>query len=59
MSRVDGSGGLSAGAWLDLDLLRQRRDRLGLEPPRGVPVRELLWRGGVIGAVVPLCQQML
>ena len=24
-------GGLSAGAWLHLDLLRQRRQRLGLE----------------------------
>ena len=54
MAPVDGSGGLSAGAWLDLDLLRQRRDRFGLERPRVVPVRELLWRGGVIGAVVPL-----
>ena len=54
MAAVDGSGGLSAGAWLDLDLLRQRRDRLGLERPRVVPVQELLWRGGVIGAVVPL-----
>ena len=53
MAPVDGSGGLSAGAWLDLDLLRQRRDRLGLERPRMVPVQELLWRGGVIGAVVP------
>ena len=54
MASVDGSGGLSAGAWLDLDLLRQRRDRFGLARPRVVPVRELLWRGGVIGAVVPL-----
>ncbi len=54
MEPVDGSGGLNPGAWLDLDLLRQRRDRFGLERPRVVPVRELLWRGGVIGAVVPL-----
>ena len=54
MAPVDGSGGLSAGAWLELDLLRQRRDRFGLERPRVVPVRDLLWRGGVIGAVVPL-----
>lgn len=54
MAPVDRSGGLSAGAWLELDLLRQRRDRFGLERPRVVPVRELLWRGGVIGAVVPL-----
>ena len=45
---------MSAGAWLDLDLLRQRRERFGLERPRVVPVRELLWRGGLIGAVVPL-----
>ena len=54
MAPVDGSGGLSTGAWLDLDLLRQRRERFGLERPKVVPVRELLWRGGVIGAVVPL-----
>ena len=54
MPSADRSGGLSAGAWLELDLLRQRRDRSGLERPRVVPVRELLWRGGVIGAVVPL-----
>ena len=55
MTPVDGSGGLSAGAWLDLDLLRQRRERFGLERPKVIPVRELLWRGGLIGAVVPLC----
>ena len=54
MAPVDGSGGLSAGAWLDLDLLRQRRERFGLERPKVIPVRELLWRGGLIGAVVPL-----
>ena len=54
MASVDGSGGLSAGGWLDLDLLRQRRDRFGVERPRVVPVRELLWRGGLIGAVVPI-----
>ena len=54
MAPVDGSGGLSAGAWLDLDLLRQRRERFGLDRPKVVPVRELLWRGGLIGAVVPL-----
>ena len=54
MAPVDGSGGLSAGAWLDLDLLRQRRERFGLERPKVVPVRELLWRGGLIGAVLPM-----
>ena len=59
MAPVDGSGGLSAGAWLDLDLLRQRRDRFGLERPRVVPDRELLWRGGVIGVVVPLLLLMV
>ena len=54
MATVDRSGGVSAGAWLDLDLLRQRRERFGLEPPRVVAVRELLWRGGLVGSVVPL-----
>ena len=54
MRTVDGSRGLSAGAWLAFDLLRQRRDRLGLQRPRVVPARELLWRGGLMGAVVPL-----
>ena len=54
MAPVDRSGGLSAGAWLDLDLLRQRRERFGLDRPKVIPVRELLWRGGLIGAVVPL-----
>jgi len=45
---------LTAGAWLDLDLLRQRREHLGLERPKVIPVRELLWRGGLIGCVAPL-----
>ena len=54
MAPVDGSGGLSAGAWLELDLLRKRRERFGLERPKVVPVRELLWRGGLIGSVTPL-----
>ena len=54
MAQVDRSGGLSAGAWLDLDLLRQRRERFGLERSKVIPVRELLWRGGLIGAVLPL-----
>ena len=45
---------MSAGAWLDLDLLRQRRERFELERPRVIPVRELLWRGGLIGALAPL-----
>ena len=45
---------MSAGAWLDLDLLRQRRERFELERPKVIPVRELLWRGGLIGALGPL-----
>jgi len=54
MAQVDRSGGLTARAWLDLDLLRQRRERSGLERPKVIPVRDLLWRGGLIGCVVPL-----
>ena len=54
MASTDRSGCLSAGAWLHLDLLRQRRQRLGLERPKVVPVRELVWRGGLIGAVAPV-----
>ena len=54
MATVDAHRGLTAGAWLNLDLLRQRRQRLGLERPKVIPVQELLWRGGLIGAVAPL-----
>ena len=45
---------MTAGAWLDLDLLRQRRERYRLERPKVIPVRDLLWRGGLIGCVAPL-----
>ena len=45
---------MSAGAWLDFDLLRERRERFGLERPQVISVRELLWRGGLIGCVAPL-----
>ena len=54
MALVDRSGGLTAWAWLDLDLLHQRRERFALERPKVVPVRDLLWRGGLIGCVAPL-----
>lgn len=54
MAPADRGEALSAGAWLDLDLLRQRRERFGLQRPKVVPVRELLWRGGMIGAVAPV-----
>ena len=50
---------MSAGAWLDLDLLRQRRERFELERPKVIPVRELLWRGGLIGALGPLLLQLV
>ena len=50
---------MSAGTWLDLDLLRQRRERFGLDRPKVVPVRELLLRGGLIGAVVPFLLLMV
>ena len=51
---------MPAGAWLDLDLLRRRREQLGLEIPRPVAARSLLWRGGLVGggfvlAVVLAC----
>ena len=50
---------MSAGAWLDLDVLRQRRERFGLERPKVIPVRDLLWRGGLIGCVAPLLLLLL
>ena len=40
---------LLSGAWLELDLLRRRREANGLKAPRPVAVRALLWRGGLIG----------
>ena len=43
---------MPAGAWLDLDLLRRRRDLLGLEIPKPVPARALLLRGGLVGGGV-------
>ena len=50
---------MSAGAWLDLDVLRQRRERFGLERPKVIPVRDLLRRGGLIGCVAPLLLLLL
>jgi len=43
---------LPAGAWIDLDLLRRRRQQLGLETPKPVPARALIWRGGLVGGGV-------
>ena len=45
---------LSSGAWLDIDLLRQRRERYGTQRPKVIPVRTLLLRGGLFGSVLPL-----
>ena len=45
---------LSLGAWLDVDLLRQRRERFGYQRPEILPVRTLLLRGAAIGAALPL-----
>ena len=45
---------MSSGAWLEIDLLRQRRKRYGTQRPEVIPVRTLLLRGGLFGSVLPL-----
>jgi len=45
---------VSSGAWLEIDLLRQRRERYGIERPAVLPVRVLLLRGALIGSALPL-----
>jgi Tfp pilus assembly protein PilN len=45
---------VSSGAWLEIDLLRQRRERVGVQRPAFIPVRTLLLRGAMLGAVLPL-----
>ena len=45
---------MSAGAWLEIDLLRQRRERYGTTRPSIIPVRTLLLRGALLGSVLPL-----
>lgn len=45
---------VSSGAWLEIDLLRQRRERYGTERPPVIPVRTLLLRGALFGSVLPL-----
>ena len=45
---------MSSGAWLEIDLLRQRRQRYGAERPAVIPVRTLLRRGALFGSVLPL-----
>jgi len=44
---------VSSGAWLELDLLRQRREQFGHQRPEVVPVATLLRRGALIGAALP------
>ncbi len=43
---------LTSGAWLELDLLRRRRDELGLMELSSLPVGKLLRQGSVIGGGV-------
>lgn len=45
---------MSAGAWLDIDLLRQRREQTGQRAPEILPARTFLVRGALIGSVLPL-----
>ena len=40
---------VATGAWLELDLLRRRREEMGLQAPKPVPAKDLLWKGGLIG----------
>ena len=53
---MDGSSlaAVSSGAWLEIDLLRQRRERYGSQRPEVIPVRTLLLRGALFGSVLPL-----
>jgi len=45
---------VSSGAWLDIDLLRQRRERSGTQRPEVIPARTLLLRGALFGSALPL-----
>ena len=45
---------MSSGAWLGIDLLRQRREQLGYQRPQAIPVRTLLLRGSLLGATLPV-----
>lgn len=44
---------MGAGAWLDIDLLRQRREDYGQIRPQVVSTSSLLRRGALIGAALP------
>ena len=45
---------MSSGAWLEIDLLRQRRERYGSQRPEVIPVGTLLLRGALFGSALPL-----
>ena len=45
---------MSSGSWLEIDLLRQRREQFGCQRPEVVPVRILLLRGAAFGAALPV-----
>ena len=45
---------VSSGAWLEIDLLRHRRERYGTQRPAVIPVRALLLRGALFGSVLPV-----
>jgi Tfp pilus assembly protein PilN len=44
---------VGVGAWLEIDLLRQRREDYGQSRPQVVSTRSLLRRGALIGAALP------
>lgn len=43
---------MAAGAWQDFDLLRRRREELGIEALTPAAGQGLLWRGGLIAAAL-------
>ena len=45
---------MSTGAWLEIDLLRQRRALYGIQRPAKIPVRTLLIKGAAFGSLLPL-----
>ena len=46
---------VSAGAWLEIDLLRQRRERYGTQRPAVINVRTPLLRGSLLVALHCSC----
>lgn len=45
---------MSTGAWLKIDLLRQRRAQYGIQRSANIPVRTLLIKGAAFGSALPL-----